>query len=301
MESFLKNTKFAASLSVLSNLLLIALKLIAGFVSGSISIISEAVHSGSDFLASVIAFYAVHKSDQPADKGHQFGHGKYEDVAGFVEGCLIILASLYIVYEAAKKLAGFSSPIDNSLLAVTVMFVSVCANFLVSSYLFKVAKITDSIAIYSDAQHLRTDIYSSLAVFIGLVVISLTNWHVLDALIALVVALIIMNTGVKICKKTMNDILDGSLPESDINIIKSVLNTNSQDTPLEIKEIKTRRAGKNKEIIIVLCVDGNLTVKYTHALCDKLENEIENHLGNTKITIHVEPAQDNIPCKNTVK
>ena len=168
MESFLKNTKFAASLSVLSNLLLIALKLIAGFVSGSISIISEAVHSGSDFLASVIAFYAVHKSDQPADKGHQFGHGKYEDVAGFVEGCLIILASLYIVYEAAKKLAGFSSPIDNSLLAVTVMFVSVCANFLVSSYLFKVAKITDSIAIYSDAQHLRTDIYSSLAVFIGL-------------------------------------------------------------------------------------------------------------------------------------
>ena len=103
MEGFFKNTKLAAGLSVVSNLTLIILKLVAGFISGSISIISEAIHSGSDFLASVIAFYAVHKSDQPADEGHQFGHGKYEDVAGFVEGCLIILASLYIIYEASKK------------------------------------------------------------------------------------------------------------------------------------------------------------------------------------------------------
>ena len=109
MEGFFKNTKLAAGLSVVSNLTLIILKLVAGFISGSISIISEAIHSGSDFLASVIAFYAVHKSDQPADEGHQFGHGKYEDVAGFVEGCLIILASLYIIYEASKKLSGKGS------------------------------------------------------------------------------------------------------------------------------------------------------------------------------------------------
>lgn len=302
MEGFFKNTKLAAGLSVVSNLTLIILKLVAGFISGSISIISEAIHSGSDFLASVIAFYAVHKSDQPADEGHQFGHGKYEDVAGFVEGCLIILASLYIIYEASKKLSGLSEPIDNSVLAVSVMFVSVCANTLVSAYLIKVAKITDSIAIYSDAQHLRTDIYSSLAVFIGLVVINITNCHILDPLIALVVAIIIMNTGVKICKRTMNDILDGSLPESDIELIRSTIKTNSQETALAIKEIKTRKAGKDKEIVIILCVDGNLTVQYTHNLCDKLEHEIEKQLGNTKITIHVEPeTPDNIPCQNIVK
>ena len=291
MEGFFKNTKLAAGLSVVSNLTLIILKLVAGFISGSISIISEAIHSGSDFLASVIAFYAVHKSDQPADEGHQFGHGKYEDVAGFVEGCLIILASLYIIYEASKKLSGLSEPIDNSVLAVSVMFVSVCANTLVSAYLIKVAKITDSIAIYS-----------SLAVFIGLVVINITNCHILDPLIALVVAIIIMNTGVKICKRTMNDILDGSLPESDIELIRSTIKTNSQETALAIKEIKTRKAGKDKEIVIILCVDGNLTVQYTHNLCDKLEHEIEKQLGNTKITIHVEPeTPDNIPCQNIVK
>ena len=292
MEGFFKNTKLAAGLSVVSNLTLIILKLVAGFISGSISIISEAIHSGSDFLASVIAFYAVHKSDQPADEGHQFGHGKYEDVAGFVEGCLIILASLYIIYEASKKLSGLSEPIDNSVLAVSVMFVSVCANTLVSAYLFKVAKITDSIAIYSDAQHLRTDIYSSLAVFIGLVVINITNCHILDPLIALVVAIIIMNTGVKICKRTMNDILDGSLPESDIELIRSTIKTNSQETPLAIKEIKTRKSGKDKEINMILLVDGNLTVSSAHEICDKIENEIENKLGNTKITIHVEPAKN---------
>lgn len=291
MERFFKNTKLAASLSVISNLILILLKLMAGYISGSISIISEAIHSGSDLLASIIAFYAVHKSDKPADSDHQFGHGKYEDVAGFIEGCLIILASLYIVYEASKKLSGLSEPIDNSILALSVMFFSVIANLFVSSYLFKVAKASDSIAIYSDAQHLKTDVYSSLAVFIGLLIINFTNLHILDALIALVVAMIIMNTGVKICKRTLNDILDGSLPESDIMLIKEILNKNSENTLTKIKEIKTRKAGKDKEIVITLCVDGNLTVKYTHDLCDKLENEIEKSIGNTKITIHIEPDE----------
>ena len=98
ITNFYENKKLAASVSVLSNLTLIVIKLITGFISGSVSIISEAIHSGSDFLASVITFFAVHKSESPADKDHQFGHGKYEDVAGFIEGCLIILAAMYIIF-----------------------------------------------------------------------------------------------------------------------------------------------------------------------------------------------------------
>ena len=303
ITNLFENKKFAASLSVLSNLILIIIKLVTGFISGSVSIISEAIHSASDFLASVITFFAVHKSESPADKDHQFGHGKYEDVAGFIEGCLIILAAAYIIFEAAKKLTGEIEPFENSMLGIAVMFVSVLTNIFVSTYLMYVAKKTDSIAIYSDAQHLRTDIFSSFTVFVGLIIIEYTGLHIIDSLIAVIVAMIIMHTGYRICKTSMNDILDGSLPEEDIkeiqNILKNNMNTDNLSGIAGIKEIKTRKAGKDKDIVIALFVDGNMTIRDAHKLCDKLENEIENKLGNTKITIHLEPADcDCVCCQN---
>ena len=132
MTTFFYNKKLAAKLSVVSNAALIILKLIAGFISGSISIISEAVHSCSDLLASVITLFSVHKSEQPADFDHQFGHGKYEDLSGLIEGILIILAALYILYEVLKKITGVSEPISDSGLGMIVMFISVVANILVS-------------------------------------------------------------------------------------------------------------------------------------------------------------------------
>ena len=296
ITNFYENKKFAASVSVLSNLTLIVIKLITGFISGSVSIMSEAIHSGSDFLASVITFFAVHKSESPADKDHQFGHGKYEDVAGFIEGCLIILAAMYIIFEASRKLTGEIEPFSNSMLGIAVMLISVITNVAVSSYLMYVAKKTDSIALYSDAQHLRTDIFSSLTVFIGLIIIYYTGLHIIDSVIAVIVAMIIMHTGYKICKEAMNDILDGSLPEEDIEKIKIILKNHLENEISGIKEIKTRKSGKDKDIVIALYVDGNMKIRDAHNLCDKLENEIENKLGNTKVTIHIEPADCNCVC-----
>lgn len=298
IKSLFYNKKIAASLSVTSNLCLIIIKLITGFVSGSVSIISEAIHSASDFLASVITLFAVHKAEKPADKDHQFGHGKYEDVAGFVEGCLIILAALYIIYEAGKKLTGQVEPIDNSTLGIIVMFVSVLTNIAVSAYLHIVAKNTDSIALYSDSEHLRTDVLSSLTVCIGLVIIEYTGFHFIDSLIAVIVAMIILFTGSKICKTSMNNILDGSLPQSDLDTIKNILVSHTEKGFAGIKEIKTRKAGKDKDIIISIFVDGNMTVRNAHELCDLLESQIENALGNTRITIHTEPADCKcVSCK----
>ena len=273
MTTFFYNKKLAAKLSVVSNAALIILKLIAGFISGSISIISEAVHSCSDLLASVITLFSVHKSEQPADFDHQFGHGKYEDLSGLIEGILIILAALYILYEVLKKITGTSEPISDSGLGMIVMFISVVANILVSLYLMKVAKNTDSIALYADAEHLNTDIYSSLTVFLGLVCIHYTGIHAIDPILAVIVAVIIIHTGYKICKEAVNNLLDGSLPEKNI------------------KEIKTRKAGKNKEINITLLLEGERTIKYAHDLCDALEKDIEQNLGNTEVTIHVEPIE----------
>lgn len=289
MTTFFYNKKLAAKLSVVSNAALIILKLIAGFISGSISIISEAVHSCSDLLASVITLFSVHKSEQPADFDHQFGHGKYEDLSGLIEGILIILAALYILYEVLKKITGVSEPISDSGLGMIVMFISVVANVLVSLYLMKVAKNTDSIALYADAEHLNTDIYSSLTVFLGLVCIHYTGIHAIDPILAVIVAVIIIHTGYKICKEAVNNLLDGSLPEKNIKEIKSIIEKYNEHGICGIKEIKTRKAGKNKEINITLLLEGERTIKYAHDLCDALEKDIEQNLGNTEVTIHVEP------------
>lgn len=291
MTTFFYNKKLAAKLSVVSNAALIILKLIAGFISGSISIISEAVHSCSDLLASVITLFSVHKSEQPADFDHQFGHGKYEDLSGLIEGILIILAALYILYEVLKKITGVSEPISDSGLGMIVMFISVVANVLVSVYLMKVAKNTDSIALYADAEHLNTDIYSSLTVFLGLVCIHYTGIHAIDPILAVIVAVIIIHTGYKICKEAVNNLLDGSLPEKNIKEIKSIIEKYNEHGICGIKEIKTRKAGKNKEINITLLLEGERTIKYAHDLCDALEKDIEQNLGNTEVTIHVEPIE----------
>ena len=290
-HSIFLNKKTAALLSIASNLGLIILKLITGFLTGSVSIISEAIHSASDLLASFIAFVAVIKADKPADSDHPFGHGKYEDVAGFIEGSLIILASLYIIYEVIKKLSGEVEPVTNSIAGISVMGVSVLVNTAVSAYLFKVARVTDSIALHSDAEHLRTDIFSSLTVFSGLIIIHFTGLHIIDSIIATIVAMIIMNTGYKICKQTMNDLLDGSLPLKDVETIDKIIKSHINNGISSIKDIKTRKSGKDKEINMILLVDGNLTVSKAHGICDVIENEIEKELGNTKITIHVEPLK----------
>ena len=206
--------KFAAFLSIVSNTILILVKFIAGFVSGSISIISEAIHSMSDLLASILAFFSVSKSALPADADHQFGHGKYEDLSGLIEGALIILASFFIVFEATKKiLLGLEIEIQTDL-AMAVMLFSAIINILVSFYLFKVAKKTDSMALFADAEHLRTDVYSSFGVFLGILAIKITDMHILDPIIAIVVAVLILSAGYRICKKSINNLLDGTLPEA---------------------------------------------------------------------------------------
>ncbi len=284
--------KFAAGLSVLSNSLVIIIKLIAGFLSGSISIISEAIHSMSDFLASILSFFAVSKSAEPADDEHQFGHGRYEDLAGFIEGILIILASFYIVNEACKRIINESSLEFDTTLGIIVMFVTVVANYLVSRYLYHVGKKTDSVALKADAEHLSTDIYSSLGVLIGLVLIKVTGITLLDPLIAILVALIILKTGVKITKETLNNLVDGTIPIEDIQIIKDAVNECSEIKGY--KNIKTRKSGSNRDIDITLLCDGNITLKQCHNICDSIEDKIKIKLPNTLITIHCEPFEKQI-------
>ena len=280
--------KIAAGLSIFSNSAIIILKFIAGFISGSISIISEAVHSMSDLLASFLTFFAVSRSSEPADSDHPFGHGKYEDMAGFIEGILIVLAGIYIICEALKKaIIGYEIEL-NSLLGIYVMSFAVIANMLVSNYLFHIAKKTDSISLYADAEHLRTDVWSSLGVLLGLIIIKLTNLVILDAVIAIAVAIVIIYAGFSISKKTLNNLLDGSLPKEDIEIIENVIK--SQEQVKGYKSLKARKSGHNREVEVTLFFEPEMSILSCHTICDEVENKINEKLPNVSIAIHVEPA-----------
>ncbi|MDD3238079.1 MAG: cation diffusion facilitator family transporter [Candidatus Gastranaerophilales bacterium] len=288
-----RGKKRAAFLSIVSNTTLIILKFIAGYISGSISIISEAIHSLSDLLASFLAFFSVVKSSAPPDADHQFGHGKYEDFSGLIEGTLIILASFYIVFEAVKKILNPTEFALDTNIAIAVMLFAAVLNFFISMYIFRVAKKTDSIALFADAEHLRTDVYSSLAVFAGLLIIKITGIAILDPIIAIIVAVLILNAGFNICKKASNNLLDGTLPLEENKIIMDILEDYAISRNVHFKNVKTRKSGINREVELTLLVNAEKTIKEGHHYCDEIEKNIEEKLGNTSFLIHLEPFVEN--------
>lgn len=283
--------KFAAGLSITSNAIIIILKLAAGIISGSISIISEAIHSLSDFLASVLTFFAVMKSSEPADECHPFGHGKYEDMSGFIEGGLIIFAALYIIYEACNKLFIHNGFEVDTTLGIYVMLFAVVANSFVSAILFKVAKKSNSISLFADGEHLKTDIYSSLGVMLGLVLIKFTGIYILDPIIAILVALFILKAGFSISKETLNNLLDGSLPAEELKIIENIINSYNNKNVKGYKNLKARRSGPSKDIEVTMLFPKDMTINDCHNICDEVEALIKNKLGTSTILIHAEPEQ----------
>ncbi len=281
--------KLTAGLSISSNALIIILKLIAGAISGSISIISEAIHSLSDFLASVLTFFAVMKSSEPADSEHPFGHGKYEDMSGFIEGGLIIFASLFIIYESIKKILLHQNTEMDTNLGIYVMLFASLANIFVSSVLFRVAKKTDSISLFADGEHLRTDVYSSLGVMLGLIIIKLTGIYILDPIIAILVAIFIFKAGYSISKETLNNLLDGSLPPSDIKTIENIIDSYKNNQVVGYKNLKARRCGPSIDIELTVLFPPDMPIIKCHNICDEIEELMGQKLKNVTIMIHSEP------------
>ena len=217
-------------------------------------------------------------------------------MSGFIEGGLIIFAAFFIIYEACKKLLFGNIENINSTLGIYVMLFSVAANFLISGYLFYVAKKSNSISLYADAQHLRTDVYSSIGVMLGLVLIKFTGLAVLDPIIATVVALFIMKTGFSISKNTLNNLLDGALPESDLREIEYIIKQFKSRGVLRYRNLKSRRVGAEKDIEITLIFPKDMTILDCHNICDEIEDLITAKLGRTDISIHAEP--DCVKCNN---
>jgi cation diffusion facilitator family transporter len=283
-----------AHLSVISNTGLVILKFVVGFAIGSVSIISEAIHSAMDLLAAVIAFFSVKKSAEPPDADHSFGHGKFEDVSGLVEALLIFVAAIVIIVEAVLKLlSGSEQEFSPTLLyaGIAVMGISVLANWYVSTRLMKVAKETESIALESDAWHLRTDIYTSLGVFLGLILIHFTGITILDPIIAICVALVILKAATDLLKRSFADLSDHSIPKGDEDRIEAIICEHESEYA-GFHGLRTRRSGPEIFIEFHLVVPGNVTVNQSHDLADHLESDLCLEYPRANVTIHIEPCNE---------
>jgi cation diffusion facilitator family transporter len=283
-----------ARLSVISNTVLVLMKFVIGFASGSVSIISEAIHSSMDLIASVIAFFSVRKSAEPPDAGHSFGHGKFEDISGLIEALLIFAAAILIIKEAATKLMGGESEAltpDLLILGIAVMGISGLVNWYVSSRLMKVAKATESIALESDAWHLRTDVYTSIGVMVGLILIKLTGIAILDSLFALGVAVIIMKAAYDLSVRSLSDLIDHSLPDEDNRRIEEII-CDHASIYAGFHGLKTRRSGPEVFIEFHLVMPGEISVLQSHDLADHLEADLMLEYPRANITIHIEPCSE---------
>ena len=281
-----------ARLSILSNSVLIAMKVVVGILSGSVSIISEAIHSFMDLAAAVMAFFSIRIAQAPADGDHPYGHEKVENVSGVLEAALILLAAGLIIWESVKKLI-HPEAVSNLELGIVVMLISGIVNIIVSKRLDKVAREEQSVALEADALHLKTDVYSSLGVALGLLVIVILEkvfhfeWaYYLDPVVAMLIALVILKEGWDMLMRAFAPLLDASISAEELKVIEEVV---MQRAGTGLHSGRTRRAGGKKHIDFHLTLPETMSVKESHDLCDAIETELEAQLHNTSVLIHVEP------------
>ncbi len=275
-----------ARLSILSNTLLIIMKLAAGILSGSVSIISEAIHSSMDLVAALIAFFSVSVSDNPPDSRHPYGHGKIENISGVIEALLIFLAALWIIFEAVKKLIEGTFELDSIAIGSAVMVVSAIVNIFVSRRLYKVARETNSVALEADALHLKTDVYTSLGVAVGLGLIMLTGINWFDPVVAILVALFIIRESYHLMKKAFTPLLDTAWEDDEISVLEHTLN----DLEVNYHDLRTRVAGNYRFVDLHIQIPQDESVGHAHDYCDKIEDELTSKYNNLTVTIHVEPS-----------
>jgi cation diffusion facilitator family transporter len=275
-----------ARLSILSNTLLIAMKLAAGIISGSVSIISEAIHSSMDLIAAIIAFFSVKVSDNPPDSRHPYGHGKVENISGVIEAILILIAAIWIIVEAVKKLLGEPIVLDSIALGSAVMLISAIVNTYVSRKLYKVARATNSVALEADALHLKTDVYTSLGVAIGLGLILITKITWLDPVVAILVALFIIKESFNLLSRAFTPLLDAAWGEGEIEELEKTL----KKLNVNYHDLRTRAAGNYRFIDLHIQIPEDVSVGSAHQYCDRIENELTRNYQNLTVNIHVEPS-----------
>jgi cation diffusion facilitator family transporter len=274
--------------AIIGGLIVFCFKLAAFFVSGSVALLSDALESIVNIIASFIMFISIRISGTPADIDHPYGHEKIENISAFIEGALVLVAGLLIAYTAIGRLF---NPVELGSIdvALAISLLATATNAGLSLYLTKSAKATGSIALEGDAKHLLSDVLSSVGVVIGLFIAKLTGWIILDPLLALVMACIVFKMGTELVSKAGNGLLDQAADDEQKKI-EDLLDAHHPHF-IDYHNVKTRRSGNKVFAELHLAVDPNLTVQTAHDLTKHLEEELHLELPEVRLTIHVEPPK----------
>lgn len=278
----------AALLSVVSNSLLIVLKLVAGIVTGSIAILTEAIHSGIDLIASLIALFSVRKADEPADEDHPYGHEKAENVAAGAEAMLILLGAAIVVIEAVRRLFE-GAEIDRVGVGIAVIGVSIVVNLVVSTIVSRRARAHDSAALEGDAAHLRADALTSIAVLVGLILVEVTGASEWDSIAALTVAAAIVYTGIRLALRSGRVLMDEAPPAAELDRIERAIATARPPAMAGYHKLRARRAGSRRHVDLHVQFRAGTSLEEAHRLAHELRDAIEGEVPNADVLIHVEP------------
>ncbi|MGI9099256.1 MAG: cation diffusion facilitator family transporter [Solirubrobacteraceae bacterium] len=279
----------AAALSIASNCALIGLKLAAGAITGSVAIITEAMHSSIDLIASIVAYVSVRKADKPADADHLYGHDKIENLAAAIEALLILVGSGVIVFESVRRLSTSHTEVSSLGVGMAVIAISVVANVAVSSVLARRARATESPALEGDAAHLRTDAATSMAVLVGLVIVQVTGQTWLDPVIALVVAVAIVTAGVRLLMRASRVLVDEALPPEELDAVRDAIADFGPHGVCGYHKLRARRAGSRRYVDLHVQFQSGTTLEAAHATAHALQDAIRARLRGADVLIHLEP------------
>jgi cation diffusion facilitator family transporter len=271
--------------SVIAAVFLTSFKLIVGLLTGSLGILSEALHSALDLIAAVITLFAVRIADLPADNEHNYGHGKIENLSAMIETFLLLVTCFWIIYESINRLIN-KHPIEVNAFSFIVIITSIVIDFSRSRALYRVARKYNSQALEADALHFSTDIWSSAVVLIGLIAYSLFHFVYADSIAALIVALIVLSVSYRLGRRAFDVLLDRA-PSKIVDQINHVVD----QIPGVIKyhDLRVREGGSYKFVELNIHVNKGLSIEEAHSISENVEEEIAKKIPHCKVTVHIEP------------
>jgi cation diffusion facilitator family transporter len=280
--------KRVALLSVLAAIFLTGFKMIIGILTGSLGILSEALHSTLDLIAAVITFFSVSISDKPADKEHNYGHGKVENFSALIETLLLLITCIWIIYEAVNRLVTGETEIKVNIWSYIVVITAIIIDVTRSRALSKVAKKHNSQALEADALHFSTDVWSSSVVLLGLICANF-GFFFADSIAALFVAILVVSVSLKLGKKSIDVLLD-TAPQEKVHMVEVLLSATPE--VISYHDLKIRSAGANTFIKVNVHLQPDLSLKQVHEICDNIEIEIGNLIKRSEVYIHAEPEEN---------
>ncbi|OGB65322.1 MAG: cation transporter [Caldithrix sp. RBG_13_44_9] len=283
--------KRVALISVFAAIFLTGSKFLIGILTGSLGILSEALHSALDLIAAAITYFSVRISDKPADSDHHYGHGKIENISALIETFLLLITCSWIIYEAVHRLLTGKVLIEITVWSYLVVITSIIIDYSRSRALLKAAKKYNSQALEADALHFSTDIWSSTVVFIGLICANF-GWHYADPIAALIVALIVIYVSYKLGKRSIDVLLDKA-PIDHIKIIEDILNNTVQVSTFH--DLRIRLSGANVFVDVSIHVDPSLNIEQVHRIADEIESRIHQKINRSVVHIHQEPEDNKRP------